>query len=262
VSFKKPLTVKATERSTLIKGSGAAVKQGDVVVAGLVGYDARTGTQLANSAYGTVPLTVDPARIIRGLAGSLDCTKVGERFVSVVPAAEAFGAAGSSPLGVKGGDSLVFVIDVKNLVKISKADGTSKALPSGFPAVKLASDGRPTVTIPKASAPKTLKIAEAKTGTGATVKATDVATVQYQGVLWRTGKVFDQSWGQSPTTFSPGQVVKGFGKALVGHKVGSQVVAIIPPDEGYGKNGNQDGTIKGTDTMVFVIDILATTDAS
>jgi peptidylprolyl isomerase len=51
--------------------------------------------------------------------------------------------------------------------------------------------------------------------------------------------------------------VKGFGAALVGQKVGSQVVAIIPPADGYGTSGSTDGTIKGTDTMVFVIDILA-----
>jgi peptidylprolyl isomerase len=100
-----------------------------------------------------------------------------------------------------------------------------------------------------------------KTGTGAVVKSTDQVTVQYQGVLWRTGKVFDQSWGQSPATFSPSGVVKGFGKAMIGHKAGSQVVAIIPPSQGYGSSGSQDGTIKPTDTMVFVIDILATTPA-
>jgi peptidylprolyl isomerase len=162
---------------------------------------------------------------------------------------------------VKGGDSLVFVVDVKSVTP-TKASGASKALPSGYPAVKLAADGRPTVTIPKATAPKSLKIAETKTGTGAVVKATDQVTVQYQGVLWRTGKVFDQSWGKSPATFLPSQVVKGFGKALVGHRVGSQVVAIVPPAEGYGSAGQPGAGIKGTDTMVFVVDILSATPTS
>ena len=53
--------------------------------------------------------------------------------------------------------------------------------------------------------------------------------------------------------------MKGFGKALVGHRVGSQVVAIVPPSEGYGSKGSASGGIKGTDVMVFVVDILATT---
>jgi peptidylprolyl isomerase len=87
-------------------------------------------------------------------------------------------------------------------------------------------------------------------------------TVQYQGVLWRTGKVFDESWGKSPATFLPSGVVKGFGKALVGHRVGSQVVAVVPPAEGYGKAGQPGAGIKGTDTMVFVVDILAANSAA
>jgi peptidylprolyl isomerase len=94
------------------------------------------------------------------------------------------------------------------------------------------------------------------------VKKTDQVTVQYQGVLWRTGKVFDQSWGTSPASFLPTQVVPGFGKALIGHKVGSQVVAIIPPSQGYGSAGQSSAGIKGTDTMVFVVDILASAPAA
>jgi peptidylprolyl isomerase len=258
VDFATPLTTKTTQRSVLIKGTGPTVKEGDALTVGLVGYDGRTGKQLAGSAYGTASLAVDATRYIPGLARSLDCTRVGERFASVVPASEAFGTAGSSAIGVKPGDSLVFVVDVRSITP-TKATGASKPLPGGFPKVTLASDGRPTITIPKAAAPKTLRIAESKTGTGAVVKSTDQVTVQYQGVLWRTGKVFDQSWGKSPATFLPSQVVKGFGKALVGHRVGSQVVTIVPPSEGYGSKGQ--GDIKGTDTMVFVVDILAATSA-
>ena len=80
---------------------------------------------------------------------------------------------------------------------------------------------------------------------------------------WRNGSVFDQSWGKTgPASFATTGVVKGFSKALVGHRVGSQVVAIIPPADGYGKTGTANGAIKGTDTLVFVIDILATTHAA
>ena len=45
--------------------------------------------------------------------------------------------------------------------------------------------------------------------------------------------------------------------ALVGQKVGSRVLVVVPPAEGYGKDGNQQAGIKGTDTLVFVVDILA-----
>ena len=33
---------------------------------------------------------------------------------------------------------------------------------------------------------------------------------------------------------------------------------VIPPDKGYGAAGNPQAEIKGTDTLVFVVDILDT----
>ncbi|TAL40726.1 MAG: hypothetical protein EPN91_12560, partial [Salinibacterium sp.] len=58
-----------------------------------------------------------------------------------------------------------------------------------------------------------------------------------------------------PATFNSSGVIKGFTAALVGHKVGSQVIVIIPPDKGYGSAGSPPD-IGGKDTLVFVVDIL------
>ena len=49
-------------------------------------------------------------------------------------------------------------------------------------------------------------------------------------------------------------VVPGFAKALEGQTVGSQVLVVVPPDEGYGDK-EQNGIPAGS-TLVFVIDIL------
>ena len=43
---------------------------------------------------------------------------------------------------------------------------------------------------------------------------------------------------------------------LVGRTVGSRVILEIPPAKGYGKKGNPQAGIKGTDTLFFVVDIL------
>jgi len=87
----------------------------------------------------------------------------------------------------------------------------------------------------------------------------DRVTVHYTGVIWGTGKVFDSSWTKgTPATFQTSGVIPGFGKALVGQKVGSQVIAVIPPADGYGTAGQAGAGISGTDTLVFVVDILAT----
>lgn len=37
---------------------------------------------------------------------------------------------------------------------------------------------------------------------------------------------------------------------------GSQVLLIVPPDKGYGTSGNASAGISGTDSLVFVVDIL------
>jgi peptidylprolyl isomerase len=49
-------------------------------------------------------------------------------------------------------------------------------------------------------------------------------------------------------------VVSGFVKGLVGQKVGSQVLLVIPPDEGYGAQGQ--GEVPANATIIFVVDIL------
>jgi len=51
-------------------------------------------------------------------------------------------------------------------------------------------------------------------------------------------------------------VIPGWNDGLPGVTVGSRVMLVIPPAYGYGKAGNSQAGIKGTDTLVFVIDIL------
>jgi peptidylprolyl isomerase len=49
-------------------------------------------------------------------------------------------------------------------------------------------------------------------------------------------------------------LIPGFVEALVGAKLGSKLVVVIPPDLGYGEQGNS--TIPGNATLVFVIEVL------
>jgi FKBP-type peptidyl-prolyl cis-trans isomerase len=127
-----------------------------------------------------------------------------------------------------------------------------------LPEVTLADDGRPTVTIPDADPPAELQIAVLKKGDGEVVPDPANVTVQYQGVNWRDGEVFDESWGEgTPTPFSTTQVVPGFAAAMIGQTVGSQVLVVVPPAEGYGDGGQPSAGIEGGDTLVFVIDVLA-----
>jgi peptidylprolyl isomerase len=72
--------------------------------------------------------------------------------------------------------------------------------------------------------------------------------------------VFDSSWSRKQpytTAIGVGQVIKGWDTGLVGQTVGSRVLLAVPPAEGYGSAGSSAAGIKGTDTLVFVVDIIA-----
>lgn len=263
VSFPTPLNPAATQKSVVVAGKGKQAKPGSQLQIAYSMYDAKTGAKAVAEGYGAgkaFSVTVDATQLLTGLANALDCAQAGSRIAAVLPAADAFGATGLTAKHIGKNDPIVLVVDVVGITPTA-ADGAAVALPSGFPKVTLAASGQPAVAVPATTAPTTLKIAERKHGSGELVASGDTVTVQYQGVIWRTAAVFDQSWGKAPVSFPTTQVVPGFRDALVGHRVGSQVVAIIPPKDGYGTSGNAAAGIKGTDTMVFVIDILSTTHA-
>lgn len=261
-TFKKGITAKATERTVIDAGSGAVAQDGNSVSIYYTAYNGATGASIDTTGYtkgNEVALALTESSLIPGLYKAIHCSAVGSRVAVVVPPADAFGTTGSEQLGLGASDSIVFVIDTLSVKSVlTKANGKAQAAKAGYPTVKLAADGTPTITIPKADPPTALMITDLKTGTGATVKDGDTVTVHYVGVLWKDGSVFDSSWARGePASFATSGVIPGFTKALVGQKVGSQVIAVIPPADGYGSAGSGT-TISGTDTLVFVIDILAT----
>ncbi|HXD61616.1 MAG TPA: FKBP-type peptidyl-prolyl cis-trans isomerase [Lacisediminihabitans sp.] len=269
VKIPKKLTSKTTERTVAIEGKGRVAQTDSAVDIDYAVYNTTSGKKIDATSYGAkgTSLTLDKANLLPGLYKAIHCSTPGSRIVAVIPPADAFGKQGSSGLGIAATDSIVFVIDVLKTeapVKVlKKADGKAQEPKAGFPTVKLAKNGEPTITMPKTDPPKDLQIEVLKKGAGKTVKDGATVTINYTGALWATGKTFDSSWTRgAPATFATTGVVSGFGKAMIGQTVGSQVVAVIPPSEGYGADGNQadpnvPDEISGTDTMVFVIDILA-----
>jgi len=264
VTIPKKLTSKTTQRTVEIEGKGRAALPNSSVDIDYAVYNTTNGKKVDSTKYGAggTAITLDKGNLLPGLYKAIHCATPGSRVVAVIPPVDAFKTPGSSSLGIAATDTIVFVIDVLKTsapVKVlKKADGAPQDAKAGFPTVTLASSGEPTITMPKADPPKDLQIEVLKKGTGSVVKDGATVTVHYVGAIWATGKVFDSSWTRgTPATFSTSGVVSGFGKAMIGQTVGSQVVAVIPPSEGYGSEGDGSGTIKGTDTMVFVIDILA-----
>ncbi len=264
VTFTSPTSAGVTQRTVVIAGTGDVAQLKDVVNVDFTLYNGATGVELTSTKYAqgsTTSFPIDAAQFLPGVVKTLQCATVGSRLVGVIPPADSFGAAGSTQLGVQPGQDVVFVVDVVSIAPPAAAaltapDGADQPPTDGFPIVTVGADNIPTVAIPDAAPPTELKIALLKKGTHAEVKDGDSVIVNYVGVNWNTKKVFDSSFARGETaTFKTSQVIAGFTAALVGQKVGSRVIVIIPPDKGYGAAGSPPN-IGGTDTLVFVIDIL------
>ena len=124
------------------------------------------------------------------------------------------------------------------------------------------------MTIPKSGkAPTSLVSKTIIQGSGPVVTKGQTVVTQYVGDIWRTGKVFDSSWSRGePFGFTigatPSQVITGWNEGLIGKNAGSRVMLVVPPTDGYGKTGSSQAGIKGTDTLVFVVDILGAVSPS
>ncbi len=117
---------------------------------------------------------------------------------------------------------------------------------------------RPKVEVPKGPAPTTLVTKELIEGSGPEAKSGDEVTVQYAGVLYKTGKEFDASWNRGEPfsfTLGGGEVIPGWDKGVEGMKVGGRRMLVIPPELAYGSQGV--GPIPPESTLVFVIDLLS-----
>lgn len=262
VAWSGPLTDTSTQTKTVVQGKGAKVGKGDaVVIQTWIGdgttektaIDSHTKNQ---SELVTVDDTITPLYL--QLAGK----RIGSRVAISEPAASVFGSSGNAQLGIGANDVVVVMFDLVRRVPVrSGPDGASLGAPGWAPSVKVTS-GQPSALgftgVPKPDG--TLRSATLRKGTGAKVKKGQSVVVHYLGQVYRGAKPFDENFSAgAPATFGigVGAVVKGWDKTLVGQRVGSRTIMAVPPKDGYGAKGQPSAGIKGTDTLYFVVDILA-----
>jgi peptidylprolyl isomerase len=249
---------------TVITGSGAKLTTKQSLLGNFAMYVwSGTTHKLIGSTYTQGVPTLFTGTLLPGLQTALIGQPVGSRVLAVIPPADAFGATGNSSIGVGPTDTVVFVIDMlKTFENAAGVPGTQTSNGGGaLPTVTAGAAGKgPTITIPKTAAPKTLEVKTLIKGTGAVVKTGQYIIVQYTGMIWRTKKVFDSSWSRSEpfaTQIGSPQLLLGWNTGLVGQTVGSRVLLVIPPADGYKAAGQSSAGIKGTDTLVFAVDIIA-----
>jgi peptidylprolyl isomerase len=248
---------------TVIAGNGTTVAENDFVQANYLGQIWATAKVFDNSYDRKTPLLIQlsQGRIIDGWRYGLVGKKTGSRVQMAVPPTWGYGKEGNAQAGIKGTDTLVFVVDIQDTFNSkSSAKGAEVAQDNvDLPKVGTNTDGKaPSLEIPKTDPPKKLVANYVLEGDGDELAAESTVLVQYKGVQWSDGKEFDSTYAKKQlVSFSLQQVVKGWSQGLTGKKVGSRVLIVIPPDLGYGDTPPQGSGIAKGATLVFTVDILA-----
>ncbi|WP_353826505.1 FKBP-type peptidyl-prolyl cis-trans isomerase [Agromyces sp. SYSU T0242] len=248
-TFDTPVEADGLQRTVVDEGDGDLTAPGDSVSAQVTAFSGSTGEQIFSQ-----PATLElvDGTLYDGFRAGADCVPIGSRVVTVAPAESIYGEQGNESIGVAPGETLVIVTDVQELVELPVPGQWSQDVPT----VDYDDDGTPVLTIPDAEPSDELLVKVLEQGDGEVVGEDDVVTVDYQGVNWETGEVFDQSFGRAPAPFSINGVIPGFGAALVGQTVGTKLLVTIPPALGYGEGETSNGL--GGQTLVFYVDITET----
>ena len=217
-----------------------------------------TGENLVETNYDGDLSRVSPVarwmEVVPGLQDVLHCATEGSRIVVALPPG-GIEAATASSLGLGEDDSAVAVIDIRK-VYLPKADGAIQFnVGSGLPTVVRAPDGRPGIIVPDAEPPDRTGRPDLIKGDGEEVTGDDPVRVHYTGLTWDGQHGVRHDVGRRAGVDRPRRrCCPGFAEALTGQTVGSQVLVVIPPDQGYGDQAQ--GQIPADSTLVFVVDIL------
>ena len=251
VEIPTPLVVDSAQKSVLIAGDENGLRFGQPVVVEATVVDGTTGELVGQTQYagdGGSLLTVGSDEL-GSLGSALECATIGSRIAVVTPP-DTPGAAAS------GSGSVVYVVDILSAYA-SRATGADQLPESGMPAVVTTPTGIPGVTVPNEPAPTEYREAVLKQGDGDEVSDDDTVIVKLTAVDWETGSVATDpasSWlSGSATILRLGQDAETLGGGLVesiaGQRVGSQVLAVVPPALGPSGAGS---------TLIYVVDILGT----
>ncbi|WP_422113346.1 FKBP-type peptidyl-prolyl cis-trans isomerase [Gardnerella sp. DNF00536] len=257
VKLQTPLDVKKNTYAILQRGNGDVIQEGDRVCSQGIVLSAKDGKELLNTWKENrtdCSISINKKTTSRPYYALLK----GKRINTTI----AFGisASGKNPAYVM---VLTLVSREKSLTRATGKEVTN--IPAQLPKVTRDASGKPSLDLNGYKPNGKLVSQTVIEGTGKKVPENSTVSVHYTGwTLDKDGKLhqFDSSWTRGmPINFSlAGQVISGWTKGLTGKKVGSQVLLVIPPNEGYGSEEKKDMrgnvSIPANSTLYFVVDIL------
>jgi peptidylprolyl isomerase len=257
VTFPTPLSGTGVETKVLFEGDGGLVIGAQRIAMHFTGFNAATGEQFQGSKFGTDEYIIQDLipESTPDFCQALTGVQVGSRVAILLNADNAHGGNGIESLGIGPKDGILFIFDVVDAY-LPRANGVSKPAMAGMPTVILAPNGQPGIQMPSGAAPTEFMRSILIEGKGEEIAVGETAILHYSGWVWQ-GEMFDSSWESgAPASFpiTSQSLIEGFVKTLEGVKVGSQVIAVIPPSLGYGDSAQ--GSIPAGSTLIFVVDIL------
>lgn len=254
----------STSVTTLVKGDGDAVAEGDTVSVYLwLGNGTKQSEAFSDYTNGAPESLPNDGSLGDVFTQLFQGQTYGSRVAAVTTPAELFGPnADSNQLGVDSTDSLVVVADLVSKVEEAPTptSDTAEDAPADSQPTVVEVGGKPTgldfsgIDEPALDTP--VQRVVLKEGDGAAVKASDTVTVNYLGATYDADQPFDESYSGQPLTSPLSGLIQGWSIGLEGVKVGSRVLLQIPPAFGYGSQGSGD-SIPGNSTLWFVIDVVS-----
>ena len=173
-------------------------------------------------------------------------------ITSLLAAAVTAGCASSSSSIARG-----------ELVSIRELLGASSAADTYTSVTATGAFGKaPTVTIPAKAGSGALYTKTLIQGTGPTLTTSQSLLGNFVLYDWsgKTHKLIGSTYSDGVPTLFTGSLLPGLETALEGQKVGSRVLAVIPPKDAFGTAGNSQIGVGAKDTVVFVIDMVKSFD--
>jgi peptidylprolyl isomerase len=115
----------------------------------------------------------------------------------------------------------------------------------------------PVIAIPNGSPSGNLVVDTVIQGSGPVVRSDDYLLINVEGKVWAGNRLVVDSYTVRQPQGLPLSTAMPAWRRLAGQRVGSRVLMVVPPKDGYGAAGNPKANIMGSDTLVFVFDVVA-----
>ena len=115
----------------------------------------------------------------------------------------------------------------------------------------------PLISLPAEKPPGGLVVRTLSEGPGPVVRPGDYVLFDVAAKVWTGDRLVLDTFANHQPQGLPLPAGLPAWRHLAGQRVGSRVLEVVPPKDGFGRRGDASVNVTGTDTLVFVFDILA-----